>query len=133
MRKIISGIPKVLNNRDDILVGGNNWDDHNANLSALLQRLEMHNITLRKEKCEFGKNIIDLHGHLFTENGLKPSPNKVKAVRECKHPKSKEKLVSFLQMIAYLSRYISNFSSRSEPLRRITRKEQNLYGYKSSS
>ena len=133
MRKIISGIPKVLNNRDDILVDGNNWDDHNANLSALLQRLEMHNITLRKEKCEFGKNIIDLHGHLFTENGLKPSPNKVKAVRECKHPKSKEKLVSFLQMMAYLSRYISNFSSRSEPLRRITRKEQNLYGYKSSS
>ena len=33
MNKIISGIPKVLNNRDDILVGGNNWDDHNANLS----------------------------------------------------------------------------------------------------
>ena len=124
VRKIISGIPKVLNNRDDILVGGNNWDDHNANLSALLQRLEMHNITLRKEKCEFGKNIIDLHGHLFTENGLKPSPNKVKAVSECKPPKSKEKLASFLQMMVYLSRYISNFSSRSEPLRRITRKEQ---------
>ena len=124
MSKIISGIPKVLNNRDDILVGGTNWDDHNANLSALLQRLEMHNITLRKEKCEFGKNIIEFYGHLFTENGLKPSPNKVKAVSECKPPKSKEELVSFLQMMAYLSRYISNFSSRSEPLRRITRKEQ---------
>ena len=74
MSKITSRIPKVLNNRDDILVGGNNWDDHNANLSALLQRLEMHNITLREEKCEFGKNIIEFHSHLFTETGLKPSP-----------------------------------------------------------
>ena len=124
MSKIISGIPKVLNNRDDILVGGTNWDDHNANLTALLQRLEMHNITLRKEKCEFGKTSIEFHGHLFTENGLKPSPNKVKAVSECKPPKSREELVSFLQMMAYLSRYICNFSSRSKPLRKITRKGQ---------
>ena len=36
-------------------------------------------------------------------------------------PKTKEQLVSFLQMLAYLSRYISNFSSRSGPLRRLTR------------
>ena len=84
----------------------------------------MHNITLRKEKCELGKNIIEFHGHLFTGNGLKPSSNKFKAVSEYKPLKSKEELVSFLQMMAYLSRYISNFSSRSEPLRRITRKEQ---------
>ena len=114
----------MLNNRDDILVGGTNWDDHNANLTTLLQRLELHNITLRKEKCEFGKTSIEFHGHLFTENGLKPSPNKVKAVSECKPPKSKEELVSFLQIMAYLSRYISNFSNRSEPLRKITRKGQ---------
>jgi hypothetical protein len=36
-------------------------------------------------------------------------------------PKSKEELVSFIQMMAYLSRFIENFSSRSEPLRRITK------------
>ncbi|XP_068684306.1 uncharacterized protein [Montipora foliosa] len=123
MSKIISGIPRVLNNRDDIMVGGVDWDDHNANLTALLQRLDTHNLTLRKEKCEFGKSMIDFHGHLFTAEGLKPSPSKVKAVRECSPPKSKEELVSFLQMMAYLSRYISKFSSRCEPLRRLTKKE----------
>ncbi|KAL9972245.1 hypothetical protein ACROYT_G018516 [Oculina patagonica] len=53
MSKIISGIPRVLNNRDDIMVGGTDWNDHNENLAALLQRLENHNLTLRKEKCEF--------------------------------------------------------------------------------
>ena len=34
---------------------------------------------------------------------------------------SREELVLFLQMLAYLSRYINNFSSRCEPLRRLTR------------
>ena len=34
---------------------------------------------------------------------------------------TKEELVSFLQMVAYLSRYIDRFSSRCEPLRRLTK------------
>ena len=124
MSKIISGIPRVLNNRDDIMIGGIDWKGHNKNLEVILQRLEAHNITLRKKKCEFGKSTIEFHGHVFTEDGLKPSANKVKAVRECSPPKSKEELVSFLQMMAYLSGYISNFSSRCEPLRRLTKREQ---------
>ena len=36
-------------------------------------------------------------------------------------PKTKEELVSFLQMLAYLSRYFSNFSSRCEPLKPLIR------------
>ena len=119
--KIISGIPRVLNTRDDTMVGGVDWKDHNADLRMLLQRIEDHNLTLRREKCEFGKTTLNFHGHLFTTDGLKPSANKMKAVQDCMPPKTKEELVSFLQMPAYLSRYISNFSSRCEPLRRLTR------------
>ena len=114
----------MLNNRDDVLVGGTDWDDHNKNLMSVLQRLEIHNITLRKEKCEFGKSRIEFHGHLFTERGVKPSPSKVEAVCKCEPPKSKEELISFVQMMTYLSRYISNFSRRCEPLRRLTRKDE---------
>jgi hypothetical protein len=47
--KIISSIPRVLNNRDDIMIGGLDWKDHNKNLQAVLQRIEDHNLTLRKE------------------------------------------------------------------------------------
>ena len=119
--KVISGIPHVLNNRDDIIVGGVDWEDHNRNLAALLRRIEDHNLTLRKEKCEFGKTTLNFHGHLFTADGLRPSPDKIQAVKDYEPPKTKEELVSFLQMLAYLSRYISNFSSRCEPLRRLTR------------
>ena len=120
MSRILSGLQRALNNRDDILIGGLDEEDHNKNLAAVLKRLQAHNLTLRREKCEFGKTDIEFHGHLFTSEGLKPSPNKVKAVRECTPPKSREELVSFLQMMAYLSRYITNFSSRCEPLRRLT-------------
>ena len=117
----ISGILRVLNNRDDNMIGGLDWKDHNENLQAVFQRIEDHNLTLRKEKCEFGKTSMTFHGHMFTAEGLKPSPDKIRAVQECTPPRTREELISFLQMLAYLSRYISNFSSRCEPLRRLTR------------
>lgn len=103
------------------MVGRRDWDEHNRTLAQLLQRLEDHNLTLRREKCEFGRASIDFHRHLFIQEGLKPSPTKIQAVQNCAPPASKEELVSFLQMVAYLSRYIGNFSSRCEPLRRLTK------------
>ena len=76
MSRILSGLPRVPNNRDDILIGGIDKEDHDKNLEAVLQRLECHTIKLRREKCEFGKSTIEFHGHLFTSEGLKPSPKK---------------------------------------------------------
>ena len=35
--KVISGIPHVLNNWDDIMVGGKDWEEHNENLETLLK------------------------------------------------------------------------------------------------
>ena len=104
------------------MVRGVDWKDHNANLRMLFQRIEDHNLTLRREKCKFGKTTLNFHGHLFTTDELKPSKDEVKAVQDYMSPKTKEKLVqSSLQMLAYLSGYISNLSSRCEPRRRLTR------------
>ena len=121
MAKILSGIPRTLNNRDDIIIGGVDQADHDKNLKTVLQRLLDHNLTARREKCEFRKPTLEFHGHLFTAKGLKPSANRVLAVNACKQPSTKEELVSFLRMVAYLSRYISRFSSRCEHLRRLTK------------
>ena len=103
------------------MIGGVDWQEHNANLEATLKRIEDHNLTLRKEKCEFGKTTMEFHGHTFTSEGLRPSSDKIRAVEECEPPRNREELISFLQMLAYLSRYISKFLSRCEPLRRLTR------------
>ena len=104
------------------MIGGVNWQDYNANLEATLQmRIEDHNLTLRKEKCKFVKTTMEFYGHSFTSEGLRPSSDKIRAVEKCEPPKNREELISFLQILADLSRYISNFSSRCEPLRRLTR------------
>ena len=82
----------------------------------VLGRLKNHNLTLRQEKCEFRKSTLEFNGHVFTALGLKPSASKIRAVNAFQRPNTKEELISFLQMVAYLSRYINQFSSRCELL-----------------
>ena len=106
MSEILAGIPRVKNNRGDCLIGGRDWKEHNRNLSEVLARLQSYGITIKKEKCEFGKHEIEFYGHRFTESGLKPSREKVKALRECSQPTTKEGVRSFLQMVGYMSRSV---------------------------
>ena len=87
--KVITGTAKVFNICDDFMIGGRDLDEHNKSLAKLLQRLEDHNLTLRPEKCEFGKVSIHFHAHVYTK-GLKPSPSKIPAVQNCAPPALKE-------------------------------------------
>ena len=99
MFRIFGDIPKCLNQRDDILIGGTTLEDHNETLEKVLQRASDFGITLNREKCQFGVNELEFYGYKFTSNGLKPTPEKVRAVKECTPPRTREEVRSFLGMI----------------------------------
>ena len=52
---------------------------------------------------------------------MKPSREKIKALKECGEPTTKEGVRRFLQMVGYMSRFIPNFSKIAEPLRALTK------------
>jgi hypothetical protein len=54
MYRIFGDIPNCLNQRDDILIGGENIEEHNNTLREVLKRAKDFGITLNREKCEFG-------------------------------------------------------------------------------
>ena len=123
MYRIFGDIPFCMNQRDDILIGGTNMTEHNKTLSAVLQRAEDLGITFNREKCEFGVDEIDFYGYRFTKDGLKPTIEKVKAVRDSKRPETKEAVKSFLGMVGYLSKFIDRYSSITAPLRKLTERK----------
>ena len=106
MYRIFGDIPKCLNQRDDILIGGRNIEEHNKTLELVLQRAKEFGVTFNKEKCKFGVEELEFYGYRFTNEGLKPTEDKVKAVKDCDAPESKEAVKSFLGMIGYLSKFI---------------------------
>ena len=123
MFRIFGDIPHCTHQRDDIILGGRDETEHNEVLRTVLKRAKDHGITFNKEKCQFEKEEIEFFGHIFTKDGLKPSPDKVRAVKECGRPESKEAVRSFLGMAGYLNRFIDNYATIAAPLYHLTRRE----------
>ena len=127
MQRIFGDIPRCLNQRDDILIGARNWAEHNATLEAVLQRAEDFGITLNKAKCEFGRTELEFYGYRFSQHGLTPRSDKVKAIRDCSAPTSKSEVRSFLGMTGYLAKFIPRYASLTQPLRELTRNETKFH------
>ena len=65
---------------DDILVWGRDTHEHDARLKNVLDRVQEVNLKLNRKKCQIRKEEIAYVGHLLTKDGLKPDPEKVRAV-----------------------------------------------------
>ena len=55
MDQILQGIGKCVCKQDDILVGGNDWQEKLKVLAEVLDRLQQYNLHLKLSKCEFLK------------------------------------------------------------------------------
>ena len=116
MDTVLQGIPFVICYLDDILVTGRSEEEHRKNLEEVLSRLQRHGIRLKKEKCRFFSKSVEYLGHVINAEGVHTSPTKVKAIIEAPPPRNLQELRSFLGLINYYAKFISNLSSSLHPL-----------------
>jgi len=121
--EIIQDIPHSRNISDDILVHGKTQAEHDATLRQVLVTLRDSGVTLNKSKCEFSKSEITFYGHVFGEKGLSPDPEKIKTIINTKPPTNSSEVKSLLGMAQYVARFIPNYATITEPLRKLTRNE----------
>ena len=128
MRTYTYGLKGIEDIVDDMHVGeGSNYEsavkDHDRNLIVLLERCRERNIKLNPKKLQLRKQEVSYFGHVQTPDGLKPDPNKVKAIGAMPTPSNKKALQRLLGMITYLAKFLSNLSDVTEPLRRLLDKD----------
>ena len=119
MNEIIDGLPGVLYLMDDILVYGNDQNEHDTRLDTVLAKIQDAGITLNKEKCEFAKTSIKFLGHVITSDGISPDPQKTSAISSMKQPKNVSELRRFLGMVNQLGKFSPNIAEVSQPLREL--------------
>ena len=100
MEQLFAGQPSeiVVN---DILIWGRNVQEHDEHLTQVLNRIRAINLKLNPDKCKFRVNCVHYVGHLLTAEGVKPDPEKIKAVFEMEKPLDKQALQQFLGMTNY--------------------------------
>ena len=111
-----------MNMSDDIIIFGKDIEEHDEALHAVMEKLKMHNLSVKRSKCQFYKTDIDFFGLRLTENGVAPQASKIEAIKNTPSPTSQAEVRSFLGMASYCSRFIPNFSTVCEPLRNLTKK-----------
>ena len=123
IRQVLADISGAVNLSDDILIYGRSQDEHDACLRKVLQRLTEKGLTLNKEKCEYNKTSLEFLGHIFGQDGIKPSPDKIKTILELPTPKNASEVRSLLGMMNFCgSHFIPNYATLTHDLRHLTKK-----------
>ena len=127
VNQALEGLEGILNITDDILVygvGDNENEariDHDRKLEALLNRCRERGVVLNKNKLKLHINEKSFMGHIFSKEGLKIDPDKVKAVLEMPRPEDVEGVQRLNDFVNYLAKFLPRLADQMEPIRRLTR------------
>ena len=75
-------------------------------------------------KCEYSKDKLEFFGYVFSKDGISPVPKKVEDVVNLQTPSTASEVRSLLGMTNYCSRFIQDYATKTEPLRKLTHKDQ---------
>ncbi|KAK2704985.1 hypothetical protein QYM36_017137 [Artemia franciscana] len=81
----LEGVPIII---DDILVYGANPEEHDERLQAVMERALEKGVKFNKDKCSFSASSVCCFGHVIGADGMKPDPEKLKAIKEVPRPQS---------------------------------------------
>ena len=127
VNQALEGLEGILNIADDILVygvGDNENEariDHDRKLEALLNRCRERGVALNKNKLKLRISEVSFMGHIFSKEGLKIDPDKVKAVLEMPRPEDVEGVQRLNGFVNCLAKFLPRLADQMEPIRRLTR------------
>ena len=84
-------------------------------------------IKLNDEKCVIKTKECNFFGMLYTLDGVKPSPDKVRAIENLEPPNDKKELHTFLGMATYMSSFIPNLADHTARLRNLLKEDIDIY------
>ncbi|XP_035676225.1 uncharacterized protein K02A2.6-like [Branchiostoma floridae] len=108
---------------DDIQVYGKTDDDHDFHLHEAMEKTRQAGIKLNASKCIIKESECKFFGMIYTAEGVKPDPEKVKAIHDIKAPQDEKELRSLLGLIQYMSAFIPKLADRTTNIRELLKED----------
>ena len=118
-----AGISNVTGIADDIIVSGRTIEEHDQAFKEMLNATRKNNISLNSSKMQFRQASVTFYGHEITDSGIKPTADKMEAIRNMKTPESLQELMSILGLATYLTRFSTKLATLTAPLRELNKKD----------
>jgi len=97
--------------------------NHDENLVKLLERAHKVNLRFNGKKMKLKKPEVKFMGQIVSKDGLKPDPDKVKAVERIPQPTCKQEVLSLLGFVNYLPNFLPRLADVAQPLKDLTTKD----------
>ena len=123
MECVLEGLEGVQVYLDDVIVSGRSQEEHDQRLRRVIERMQARNITLNWDKCRICVSSVEFLGFAVSPKGIAVSEERVQGLRDLQQPTDKKKLQSVLGTLGFYAKFIKNYSTRVEPLRRQLRKD----------
>ena len=107
---------------DDIIFS-RTLEEHLKHIEIIFQKLKAAGLKLKESKCDFFKREIHYLGHLISDKGIQPLPEKLDTIRNMPHPRTPKEIKQFLGLTGYYQKFVPHFSEISRPLAKLTAKD----------
>jgi hypothetical protein len=108
---------------DDVILLGDTFEQHQERLRLVLEAIRRAQLTLKPSKCSFAMSSVLILGHLVTRDGVKPDPEKIRAVRDFPKPRKVKDVRSFLGLCSYYRNFVCDFARIAGPINQLLRKD----------
>ena len=105
---------------DDIIIFSKTEEEHLQHLEEIFVRLHKFGLKMKCEKYCFFKKHIQYLGHLVSERGFEPLPEKLESICKMPAPRTAKEVKQFLGLIGYYQKFIPCFADISRPLTKLT-------------
>lgn len=107
---------------DDLLIYSKSIEEHFDHLQEVFDRLKLHGLTAKPEKCRFFMTRLKYLGLIIDEFGQSIDMSKVQAINDLPPPRNLKQLRSFLGMTGYFMKFIENYADICLPLNKLRQK-----------
>jgi hypothetical protein len=122
---VIGHLPFIQFYMDDILIGAESDEKMIDNLIIVMQRLKQFNLKIRLSKTSFFVKEVKVLGVIFSAQGKRIDPSKIKSIQEFGPIDTLKKVQTFLGMLAFVSSFIPHFSTACYPLYALLKDQKN--------
>ena len=109
---------------DDIIIFSRSEEEHLIHLEKVFQRLQEAGLKLKLQKCSFFKKHIQYLGHLLSDEGIQPLPEKLESIKNMPRLKNQKEVKQFLGLVGYYRKFVPRFADISRVLNRLTQKDE---------
>lgn len=123
MDKILANVQSTAAYIDDVISGADSTDRHLDILRSVFSCLRQAGVRTQLSKCRFMQTSVEYLGHRIDADGVHPTDERLRAVRDMARPENRKQLRSFLGAINYYSKFIPHLQSTCAPLHYLTRND----------